>query len=73
MKAIEKLLKVKEDKNVYLNSADKMEILTLLHQNMMNRFYLNPSLTAYENKESLALYNKIKVLPTEDIEHREEL
>ena len=55
MKAIEKLLKVKEDKYVYLNSADKMEILTLLQQNMRNRFYLNPSLTAYENKESLAL------------------
>ena len=73
MKAIEKILKVKEDKNVYLNSADKMEILTLLQQNMRNRFYLNPSLTAYENKESLALYNKIKVLPTEDIAHREEL
>ena len=73
MKAIEKILKVKEDKNVYLNSADKMEILTLLQQNMRNRFCLNPSLTAYENKESLALYNKIKVLPTEDTEHKEEL
>ena len=66
MKAIEKLLKVKEDKNVYLNSAEKMDILTVLQKNMRNRFYLNPSLTTSANEETLALYNKIKLLPTKE-------